>query len=100
MLCRLAGDCGGCWEKTNGVTADEGELICKAFVLKALWPGSLIKVTSYVLTSLGEHFSPSTAVICAAACSPSATGLNTVHRPAWWRGVIVAASLLICSLTC
>lgn len=24
------------WEKTNGVTADEGELSCKAFVLKAL----------------------------------------------------------------
>ena len=49
----------GCWEKANRAAAD-GKLIGKAFVLKAPWPG---------LTSLGEHFSLSTALICAAACA-------------------------------
>lgn len=38
----------GCWEKANRAAAD-GKLIGKVFVLKAPWPGSLIKATSYVV---------------------------------------------------
>lgn len=91
---------GGCWEN-NRVAADEGELIGKAFVLKALWPGSLIKATSYVVDPpLGSTFL-------------LAQQLSVLLRVQSWRkrikyctqtsmvgGVIIAASLLICSLTC
>lgn len=85
---------------TNRVDAEKGKLTGKASVLKAQWPESLIKWLPMLLASLGKETLSSyhsRYLGCCCLCRPSIKGLNTEPRLMWQKGLIIAASLLICS---